>query len=66
MTAATVWILFAFLPPGTDRAPVMRVERFASAEACERVAALFPTSVLRVACLPSRQLVRAGVPLEKR
>ncbi|KDC15257.1 hypothetical protein L504_2141 [Bordetella bronchiseptica F2] len=44
----------------------MRVERFASAEACERVAALFPPTVLRVACLPSRQLVRAGVSMEKR
>lgn len=66
MTAATIWVLFAFLPPGTDRPPVMRVERFASAAACERIASLFPPTVLRVACLPSRQLVRAGVSMEKR
>lgn len=31
MTAATVWILFAFLPAGYDRPPVMRIERFETA-----------------------------------
>lgn len=61
MTAATLWILFAFLPAGYDRPPVMRIERFETAAECERVRAIFPPSTTAFSCLPSRQ-IRAGQP----
>ncbi len=62
MTAATIWVLFAFLPAGYDRPPVMRIERFETAAECERVRAFFPRSITTVfSCLPSRQ-IRAGHP----
>lgn len=62
MTAATIWVLFAFLPAGYDRPPVMRIERFETAAECERVRAIFPPSTTAFSCLPSRQ-IRAGQPL---
>ncbi|WP_448684774.1 hypothetical protein [Achromobacter xylosoxidans] len=68
MTAAAIWVLFAFLPPGYDRPPVMRIERFETAAECERVRAIFPRNITTVfTCLPSRQ-IRAGqrLPLEAR
>ena len=67
MTAVTIWILFAFLPAGYDRPPVMRIERFETAAECERVRAIFPPSATVFSCMPSRQ-IRAGqpIPLEPR
>ncbi|CUJ80180.1 MULTISPECIES: hypothetical protein [Achromobacter] len=67
MIATTIWILFAFLPAGYDRPPVMRIERFETAAECERVRAIFPPSATAFSCLPSRQ-IRAGqrMPLEPR
>ncbi|WP_238876837.1 hypothetical protein [Achromobacter xylosoxidans] len=67
MTAATIWILFAFLPASYDRPPVMRIERFETAAECERVRAIFPPSATTFSCLPSRQ-IRAGrhLPMEQR
>lgn len=68
MTAATIWILLAFLPASYDRPPVMRIERFETAAECERVRAIFPRNITTVfTCLPSRQ-IRAGqrLPLEPR
>jgi hypothetical protein len=67
MTAATLWVLLAFLPPGYDRPPVMVMERFDTAAECERVRALYPPSATTFSCMPSRQ-VRAGhpIPMEPR
>ncbi|CAB3862810.1 hypothetical protein IPU70_07925 [Achromobacter sp. SD115] len=62
MTAATLWVLLAFLPAGHDRPPVMVVERFATQAECLDVLAVFPpTTRVTFDCMPSRQ-IRAGVP----
>lgn len=60
MTAATFWVLLAFLPPGGDRPPVMVIERFTSQAECLDVLAVFPFGTrVDFTCMPSRQ-IRAG------
>ncbi len=61
MTAATLWVLLAFLPATHDRPPVMVIERFATQAECLDVLAVFPpTTRVTFDCMPSRQ-IRAGV-----
>ncbi len=64
MTAATFWVLLAFLPPGGDRPPVMVIERFTSRAECLDVLAVFPFGTrIDFTCMPSRQ-IRAGASQE--
>ncbi|MGE8688598.1 MAG: hypothetical protein ACN6PJ_15755 [Achromobacter sp.] len=67
MTAATLWVLLAFLPAGHDRPPVMVVERFATQAECLDVLAVFPpTARVTFDCLPSRQIRAGAATLEIR
>ncbi|GFN25458.1 hypothetical protein ADE_11560 [Achromobacter denitrificans] len=67
MTAATLWVLLAFLPAGYDRPPVMVVERFATQAECLDVLAVFPpTTRVTFDCLPSRQIRAGAATLEIR
>jgi hypothetical protein len=64
MTAATFWVQLAFLPPGSDRPPVMVIERFTSQAECLDVLAVFPFGTrIDFTCMPSRQ-IRAGASQE--
>lgn len=56
MTAVTIWVLMAFIPPSHNRPPVMVIERFASQVECESRLAIFQAHTVRFACLPSRQI----------
>lgn len=57
MTAATLWVLLAFLPSGNDRQPVMVIERFATQAECLDILAIFPpTTSVTFDCMPSRQV----------
>lgn len=63
MTAATFWVLLAFLPASYGRPPVMVIERFTTQAECLDVLAVFPFGTrLDFTCLPSRQ-IRAGAPI---
>lgn len=60
MTAATLWVLLAFLPTGDGRPPVMVIDRFATEAECLDVLAVFPFGTrVDFTCMPSRQ-IRAG------
>lgn len=64
MTAATFWVLLAFLPPGGDRPPVMVIDRFTSQAECLDVLAVFPFGTrIDFTCMPSRQIL-AGASQE--
>lgn len=64
MTAATLWVLLAFLPTGDGRPPVMIIERFTSQAECLDVLAVFPFGTrIDFTCMPSRQ-IRAGASQE--
>ena len=57
MTAATLWVLLAFLPSGNDRPSVMVIERFATQAECLDILAIFPpTTSVTFDCIPSRQV----------
>jgi len=68
MTAATLWVLLAFLPADHDRPPVVVVERFATQAECLDLLAVFPpTARVTFECLPSRQIPGVAAPtLENR
>lgn len=60
MTAATLWVLLAFLPATHSRPPVMVIERFTTQAECLDVLAVFPFGTrVDFTCMPSRQ-IRAG------
>lgn len=64
MTAATLWVLLAFLPAGDGRPPVMVIDRFATEAECLDVLAVFPFGTrIDFTCMPSRQ-IRAGASQE--
>lgn len=64
MTAATLWVLLAFLPAGHDRPPVMVVERFATQAECLDVLAVFPPATrVTFDCMPSRQIRAGAAPI---
>ncbi|CAM4091888.1 Secreted protein [Bordetella tumbae] len=56
MTAVTIWVLMAFIPPSHNRPPVMVIERFASQADCESRLVIFQAHTVKFACLPSRQI----------
>ncbi|OZI57635.1 hypothetical protein CAL20_09675 [Bordetella genomosp. 4] len=58
MSAAIVWVLMAFIPPGDSRPPAMVIERFGSQAACESRLEIFRANTVTFACLPSRQITR--------
>ena len=58
MSAAIVWVLMAFIPPGGNRPPVMVIERFGSHAACKSRLEIFRANAVTFACLPSRQITR--------
>lgn len=58
MSAVTFWALMAFIPPGSNRPPVMVIERFGSQVACESRLEIFRANTVTFACLPSRQITR--------
>ena len=67
MTAATLWVLLAFLPPGEDRQPVMVVDRFTTQAECLDVLDVFPlTTRVTFDCLPSEQIGTGAATLENR
>ncbi|MNW16647.1 hypothetical protein D3C71_2155610 [compost metagenome] len=63
MTAATLWVLLAFLPASFERPPVMVIERFATQAECLDLLAVFPSTV-RVSfdCLPSQRIDARPLP----
>lgn len=64
MTAATLWVLLAFLPSGHDRPPVVVVERFSTHAECLDLLAVFPpTARVTFECLPSRQIRGVAAPI---
>lgn len=64
MTAATLWILLAFLPTGDGRPPVMVIDRFATEAECLDVLEVFPFGTrVHFTCMPSQQ-IRAGASQE--
>lgn len=57
MTAATLWVLFAFLPPDDGRQRAMVVDRFASQAQCLDLLDIFPpTYCVTFDCLPSQRI----------
>ncbi|EHK65266.1 hypothetical protein [Achromobacter arsenitoxydans] len=67
MTAATLWVLLAFLPTDHGRPPVMVLERFASQAECLDVLAVFPpTTRVTFDCMPSRQIHAGALTTENR
>lgn len=68
MTAATLWVLLAFVPVGNDRPPVVVIERFVTQTECLELLAVFPpTARVTFECLPSRQIRDVAAPtLENR
>lgn len=63
MTAATLWVLLAFLPAGHDRPPVVVVERFPNQAACLDLLAIFPpTARVAFECLPSTRIDARPLP----
>ncbi|MDF2861377.1 MAG: hypothetical protein K0S02_1649 [Achromobacter mucicolens] len=67
MTAATLWVLLAFLPADYDRPPVVVIERFATQAECLDVLDIFPpTTRVAFECLPSRQIGPGAAILENR
>lgn len=63
MTAATLWVLLAFVPLGNDRPPVVVIERFPSQAQCLDLLAVFPpTDRVSFDCLPSRRIEARPFP----
>lgn len=63
MTATTLWVLLALLPPGDDRPSVMVIERFPNQAECLDLLAVFPpTTRVTFDCLPSRRIDARPLP----
>lgn len=60
MTAATLWVLFAFIPPTYHRPPVMVVERYTDEAKCKHFVASLPPTTVRFVCLEGQTITVAA------